>query len=70
MSESFDRLVRLRELVKLLSISRANVYRLMKIGKFPQSIKLTERTVVWRLSEVESWVIEKDKIQKTQGIKN
>ena len=31
MSESFDRLVRLRELVKLLSISRANVYRLMKI---------------------------------------
>ncbi|WP_223259261.1 helix-turn-helix transcriptional regulator [Candidatus Methylopumilus planktonicus] len=35
MSESFDRLVRLRELVKLLSISRANVYRLMKMGKFP-----------------------------------
>jgi len=60
MSESFDRLVRLRELVKLLSISRANVYRLMKIGKFPQSIKLAERTVAWRLSEIETWVQERD----------
>jgi prophage regulatory protein len=59
MSESFDRLVRLRELVKLLSISRANVYRLMKMGKFPQSTKLTERTVVWRLSELEAWIQEK-----------
>jgi prophage regulatory protein len=56
MSEPFDRLVRLRELVKILSISRANVYRLMKLNKFPQSIKLTERTVVWRLSEVDEWV--------------
>ena len=65
MSESFDRLVRLRELVKLLSISRANVYRLMKIGKFPQSIKLTERTVVWRLSELEAWVQERSAGQKT-----
>ena len=65
MSESFDRLVRLRELVKLLSISRANVYRLMKIGKFPQSIKLTERTVVWRLSELEAWIQEKREAHKT-----
>ena len=56
MSESFDRLVRLRELVKLLSISRANVYRLMKMGKFPQSIKLTERTGAWRLSELVAWI--------------
>ena len=65
MSESFDRLVRLRELVKLLSISRANVYRLMKKGKFPQSIKLTERTVVWRLSELEAWIQERSVVQKT-----
>ena len=64
MSESFDRLVRLRELVKLLGISRANVYRLMKIGKFPRSIKLTERTVVWRLSELEAWIQEKSEIKK------
>jgi len=63
MSESFDRLVRLRELIKLLSISRANVYRLMKIGKFHRSIKLTERTVVWRLSELEAWVQEKNEIK-------
>ncbi len=64
MSESFDRLVRLRELIKLLSISRANVHRLMKIGKFPRSIKLTERTVVWRLSELEAWIQEKSEIKK------
>jgi prophage regulatory protein len=65
MSESFDRLVRLREIVKLLSISRANVYRLMKMGKFPQSIKLTERTVAWRLSELEAWIKEKSAEHKT-----
>ena len=65
MSESFDRLVRLRELVKLLSISRANVYRLMKMRKFPQSIKLAERTVAWRLSEIETWVQERSAGHKT-----
>ena len=65
MNESFDWLVRLRELVKLLSISRANVYRLMKIGKFPQSIKLTERTIVWKLSELEAWIQERSVGNKT-----
>jgi prophage regulatory protein len=59
MSE-FDKLVRIKELVRLLSISRANVYRSMKLGTFPKSIKLTERTTVWRLSEIDKWVKDRE----------
>jgi prophage regulatory protein len=59
MSE-FDKLVRIKELVRLLSISRANVYRSMKLGTFPKSIKLTERTTVWRLSEIDKWIKDRE----------
>ena len=51
-----DRLIRLKELIKLIGLSRSTVYKLISESKFPKSIKLTERTVVWRLSEISAWV--------------
>ena len=34
-------------------ISRSTVYRLMKLGKFPPSISLTERCTGWRRSTLD-----------------
>jgi prophage regulatory protein len=53
---TLDRYIRIKELAKMLGISRQTIYRLIALEKFPKQIKLTERTAVWRLSTIEQWV--------------
>lgn len=55
-----DRFVRMKELSKMLGIGHSTIYRLIHKNKFPKQIKLTERTVVWRLSTINEWVAEKE----------
>ena len=58
--ENNDRLIRMRELSKMLSMSRANIYLLMNKGQFPKNFKLGEQLAVWRLSVIEQWIKEKE----------
>jgi len=53
---TLDRYIRIKELAMMLGISKQTIYRLIAQGKFPQQIKLTERTSVWRLSTIEQWI--------------
>ena len=43
-----------------LPVSPATIWRWVKDGTFPQPFKLGEKTTVWNVSDVESW-IEKQK---------
>jgi len=45
--------------IKLSTLSSATIYRLIKQGKFPKQIKLSERSSGWVLKEVEQWLEEK-----------
>ena len=45
--------------IKLSTLSSATIYRLIKQGKFPKQIKLSERSSGWVLEEVEQWLEEK-----------
>lgn len=56
-----DRFLRMSELAPMLGIGHSTIYRLIKENKFPKQIKLTERTVVWRLSVINKWVEDKEK---------
>ncbi|MFA6016380.1 MAG: AlpA family phage regulatory protein [Gallionellaceae bacterium] len=40
---------------KLSGLSRATIYRLMKIGKFPNSVSIGTGAVRWRQSDVMDW---------------
>lgn len=60
-----DRYIRMKELCKMLGISRSTIYRLVIENKFPRQIKLTERTSVWKLSDINSWVEEREKLSTT-----
>ena len=60
-----DRYIRIKELSAMLGIARSSIYRLMKENKFPKQIKLTERTVVWRLSIVNQWIAEREKASQS-----
>lgn len=59
-----DRYIRIKELSAMLGIAKSTIYRLVKEDKFPKQIKLTERTVVWRLSVINKWVADKENASK------
>ena len=46
------RIMRIRDVMAELRLSRATVYGMVENGEFPQPIRLSERAVAWR---VEGW---------------
>lgn len=55
-------IVRLKELITLLGISRSTIYELMRPAStrydssFPSPIKLSKSAIGWRKSEIEDWL--------------
>ena len=50
------KILRLKQVVDRTGICRALVYRYIRQGKFPTSIRLGERAVGWREADVEQWI--------------
>lgn len=50
------RILRLKQVVDRTGICRALVYRYIRLGKFPTSIRLGERAVGWREADIEAWL--------------
>ena len=50
-----DRLMRLKEVLEMSSISRSELYRQVAEGRFPRPVKVGLRAVRWWQSEVEAW---------------
>ena len=59
-----DRFIRMSELAPMLGLAQCTIYRLIKENKFPKQIKLTERSVVWRLSVINKWIEDKENASK------
>ena len=51
-----ERLLTVKEVVELSGLTRRTVYTQMREGRFPTCLKLGERAVRWRLSEIEEWL--------------
>ena len=49
-------MIKINEIVKITSISKTTIYRLMKLNRFPKSRKLGLRAVGWVRYEVEDWL--------------
>lgn len=52
---SVDRLLRLPEVIHLTGLSKATIYRYMKMGDFPDPVQLGKRAVAWRTSAISAW---------------
>ena len=50
------RILRRREVVKLIGLSRATLYRMISSGEFPRPVQISPRCTGWRADEVEEWV--------------
>jgi prophage regulatory protein len=47
-----DRLIPIVEVVRILGLSRATIYRLLDAGKFPSPVRIGIRAVRWRISDI------------------
>lgn len=50
------RLMRLPEVISVVGISKAQIYKLIARGEFPKQRQLTERTSAWRSDEIDQWI--------------
>lgn len=58
-------LLRTKQVLPKVGVSRAHLYDLIRRGEFPAPIKLGARTAVWPLSVVEAWIT--DRIQAARA---
>ncbi|EGV28072.1 phage transcriptional regulator, AlpA [Thiorhodococcus drewsii AZ1] len=56
------RIIRLPEVVERCGLSRSSVYNLMAADRFPRSIKLSERAVGWRESDIDNWLVGRQRV--------
>ena len=53
------RLIKIKEVIKMTSLSRATIYKYMADGGFPKPVSLGAKAVAWVEDEVENWIVEK-----------
>jgi prophage regulatory protein len=59
-----DRYIRLPEVKSLTGFrATAHVYRLMARGEFPLAVKIGERAIAWRLSDITSYLASRPVVQ-------
>ena len=51
-----DRLLRRVEVEERTGLARTTIYRKMRAGTFPLPLKISERAVRWRLSDVHEYI--------------
>lgn len=49
-------LLRIKEVLKRVPISRSLVYKLITTNQFPPPIKLSERTSCWYVEDINKWL--------------
>ncbi|WP_436130558.1 helix-turn-helix transcriptional regulator [Acidovorax sp. LjRoot38] len=60
-----DRLLRIGEVESVTSCKKSTIYQMMREGRFPKSLRLSSRFVVWPETAVLQWV--QDRIADSQG---
>ena len=53
--------MRRTEIEQVLRIGRSTIYGLMSQGKFPKPVRISPRSVAWRVSDIEEY------LEKLQG---
>jgi len=48
--------IKLPQVLEIIPVSRSTFLNKIKSGEFPQAIKLSERSVAWRVSDIKALV--------------
>ena len=57
------KLLKLKDVIEMTSLSKASIYRQVKAGTFPDPIRVGPRAVAWVVSELESWIEDKKSLR-------
>lgn len=63
-----QRLIRLPEVQRLTGLSRSQTYALVRDGRFPSPLKLSERCSAWDESAVRAWIDSRIALAKTAKV--
>jgi prophage regulatory protein len=55
-ANSPERILRLKSVIERTGLSRSTVYRKVQASTFPKPLKISERCIGWRESDVETWL--------------
>lgn len=55
-SGTVDRILRLRELERLVGLKKTAIYDRIRCGAFPAPVRLSATVSGWLLSEVQAWI--------------
>jgi len=58
------KLLKMREVLALVGMSRASVYRKLDEGTFPRPVKLGQRAIAWREDTISDWI---EGLQTSEG---
>ena len=50
------RFLRMRDVIEMVGVSRATIYRWMDAGDFPRSIALGGNSIAWSEKSVQEWM--------------
>ncbi|HHO0773211.1 MULTISPECIES: helix-turn-helix transcriptional regulator [Aeromonas] len=74
--ETVDRIIRMTELTKLISLARSTIYDKLNAKSprhdpsFPRAVKLGASAIGWRQSEVNQWIATRSQSSQTMEVKN
>lgn len=54
-----ERLLRLSDVIKQVSLGTTTIYKLMNEGSFPRAIQIGQNSVRWRQSDIKRWIAER-----------
>lgn len=54
------KLLRLKEVLELIPLSRATIYRRIADGTFPKALKIGERARAWKFTDIERYISDSD----------
>ena len=56
-----NRILRLKEVIKLTGLSRSTIYAEINKGRFPKQVQLTgNRSVGWHEDAILNWIVSRD----------
>ena len=56
MTNDTNRLILKRELLQRVGLSYTTIWNLMRSGRFPRSVTVTDGRVAWHENEVDAWI--------------
>ena len=62
-----DIFLRKREVLRVTGLSHSAMYALIAAGKFPQPLKLSERSAAWSEKEIAEW--QRERVAARDGVK-